>query len=521
MFFTVFYGIAAFGKDGPPPGPDKPWAPPGLDAYEMELAHERRSESAVGINAEKVYDLQTLIDIAERNNPETKIAWERARQAAAAVGLHESAYFPYLVASAGVGYDRAFIPFPTMRVDTSKILGQVAASLPQIAANPQAALEQLATQNADLPNVSIVGGGTLSTEVVASRAALSVKWLLLDFGERGAAVDAAKQRLMMANVGFNGTHQKVVFEVTRLFYTLNMAREKVAIAASALRAADTVGQATQARFDHGLATKPEVLQAEQQTAQAAFDLEAARGAESNARIALVESLGIAQPADLKIVKVTEKPVPAKIAEPLDTLIERALSQRPDLVAKLARLRASRAELKKVRAEYYPKVALDAHAGWLDLEVSAEDSPYFGGSDPVYGVGVAVELPIFDGFARANKMRIAESELRSAESELEGARDAVTREVWKAYTDLRVALRKQDSAARLLAAADSAFAASLEAYQQGLGTYLDVVNAQRNLTAARGIDVDTRASIYTGSAALALSVGDLARPVPKSTMIRKK
>lgn len=111
MVFTVFFGIAAFGKEGPPPRPDKPWAPPGLGVYEMELAQEKEGESSVGIDPEKVYDLQTLIDIAERNNPETKIAWERARQAAAAVGLHESAYFPYLVASAGAGYDRAFVPF--------------------------------------------------------------------------------------------------------------------------------------------------------------------------------------------------------------------------------------------------------------------------------------------------------------------------------------------------------------------------------------------------------------------------
>src|SRR5207302_10281750 len=78
--------------------------------------------SRVSINPRKIYTLAELVDIAERNNPETRVAWERARQAAAAVGLSESAYYPFLAASAAAGYDRAFIPFPTLAVNEKKIL---------------------------------------------------------------------------------------------------------------------------------------------------------------------------------------------------------------------------------------------------------------------------------------------------------------------------------------------------------------------------------------------------------------
>src|SRR4029434_10624751 len=108
-----------------------------------------------------------------------------------------------------------------------------------------------------------------------SRAALSVKCLLLDFGERKAGVDAAKERLMMANVGFNATHQKVVFAVTQKFYALSDARQKVIVGKAAFHAAQTVGQSANARVKNGLATRPELLQAEQQTAQSEFELEAA------------------------------------------------------------------------------------------------------------------------------------------------------------------------------------------------------------------------------------------------------
>src|SRR5262249_39098202 len=109
----------ALARDDAPPSPVTPWAPPALPRYEGELRQyqpteaERRNLPA--IDPRKIYNLAELIDIAQRSNPETRVAWERARMAAAAVGLTESAYYPYVVAAAAGGYDRAFFPFPTLR----------------------------------------------------------------------------------------------------------------------------------------------------------------------------------------------------------------------------------------------------------------------------------------------------------------------------------------------------------------------------------------------------------------------
>src|SRR5262245_38034395 len=164
--FLVTIAIA-FGRDDPPPSPERPWAPPALPTYERELRQYQPTEAErrylPGINPRKTYNLAELIDIAQRSNPETRVAWERARMAAAAVGLTESAYYPYIVAAAAGGYDRAFIPFPQLRADLTK---------PPTSGN--------------LPNVDIVGGGTLITESLLARAELNAKWLLIDFGERNA-----------------------------------------------------------------------------------------------------------------------------------------------------------------------------------------------------------------------------------------------------------------------------------------------------------------------------------------------
>src|SRR6266446_5417909 len=478
----------ANGRNDPPPSSDRTWSPPNLPNYERELAGQRfnnaEGTSRVSINPRKVYNLAELIDIAERNNPETRVAWERARQAAAAVGLSESAYYPFLVASAAAGYDRAFIPFPTLALDPIHLA---------------------------LSNVRITGGGSLVTEAKVYRGELNAKWLLLDFGERSAVVATAREQLMMANVGFNGTHQKIVFQVTERFYQLGTARQKVLVSQSALEAAQTVEQAVQARVDNGLATKPELLQAQQQTAQTAFDVEATTGAESDARVALVESIGLLPTVPLHVADLGQRSTSEQTNGSVDELIERALSQRPDLVAKLANVRAKHDGIRKVRAEYYPKVAIDAHATETELDVSINHSDYFGDHRPTYGVFLTASVPIFDGFARDRQMDMAKAELRAAENELAGARDSAVREVWKAYTDFKTALRKQDSAAKLVTASQNAFDAVLESYKNGLSTYPEIVSAQRNLASARSVSHDTQAAIFTTAAELALSTGDLARP----------
>ena len=155
--------------------------------------------------------------------------------------------------------------------------------------------------------------------------------------------------------------------------------------------------------------------------------------------------------------------------------------------------------------------LDAHGSETELDVSIANSNFFGGARPTLGVFLNAEVPIFDGFARRHKLDMAEADLHQAENELAGARDSAAREVWKTYTDYRTALKKQDAAEKLLTASKSAFDAVLESYKQGLSTYPEVVSTERNLTAARSVSHDTQSAIYTAAAALALSVGDLARP----------
>src|SRR5262249_56928983 len=92
-------------------------------------------------------------------------------------------------------------------------------------------------------------------------------------GRRGNAWDAAKERLLAANLGFNRKHQEIIFNVQRAFLGLTSLRARIAVAQSAVDSARAVRESAEAQLRNGLATLPEVSLARQQEAQAAFDLE--------------------------------------------------------------------------------------------------------------------------------------------------------------------------------------------------------------------------------------------------------
>ena len=87
-----------------------------------------------------------------------------------------------------------------------------------------------------------------------------------------------------------------------------------------MEAAQTVEQAVQAHVDNGLATKPELLQAQQQSAQTAFDVEATTGAESDARVALVESVGLLPTVPLKVADLGQRSTSEQANGSVDELI---------------------------------------------------------------------------------------------------------------------------------------------------------------------------------------------------------
>jgi outer membrane protein len=486
------------------PSSNRAWAPPNLPEYENALRKGSAAALDKGkqlVDLRKEYTLPELIDLGERLNPATRAAWQNAKQALALLGVSKSAYYPFLSLAASAGYTRLFVPFPKLQV------------------SQEALKRALATGGPLLSAVTLTEGPPLHFDILY-QSELTMKWLLFDFGQREATISAAREGLLMANVAFNATHQRVVFEVSQSFYAYNLARESVRVAESAAETAQTVDSAVQARVANGLATQPESLQAKQQLAQAQFNLEKARGSQRDAFVDLMKSIGLSPSLPIRITESFAGSVEIGLETPLASLVIRALSQRPDLVVSLAKVRAAEDKIKAIKASYFPKISALANLGY-GMERTSLSGNTFDDSAPTFGAGLGFELQVFDGFLRDRSLQAARAELEAASEELQQTRDEAVRQVWKSYIDLRTAIRSGAAAAALLKSSQGAYDAVLASFKLGFSTYTDVVTNETKLTSARNSVFETQSAIHQAATALAYAMGELGSTSKSMIPARKK
>jgi outer membrane protein TolC len=130
------------------------------------------------------------------------------------------------------------------------------------------------------------------------------------------------------------------------------------------------------------------------------------------------------------------------------------------------------------------------------------------TEPTYGGKLTLDWPLFEGGARRRQLELAEAEHRAAEGELENARDKAISQVWQAYTEVKLAISRLEVAAALIEASQQSYGATLNSYQLGLGTLIDLLAARRELSRAQFVELETKVHVLNASAALAFASGDV-------------
>jgi outer membrane protein TolC len=425
----------------------------------------------VTVRADHAYNLAGLIDLAQRSNPETREAWERARQAALAVGLTESAYLPQITAEAIAGWQRTPLPIPQVLVPEGYFVAKTYEVVPM----------------------------------------LTAKWLLFDFGQRAGAEAGARANSFVANVAFTGAHQKLIYAVSRDYFALGAARARLKVAEQSQAMAKTVEDAAAERRANGLATVVELAQAQQQAAQARFNVERAKGGERSAYSALLDSLGVAPSTRVEIQDSTALPLPAAPSAEVDDLVSDALATRPDILAAWGKIKAAQAKLDTANASFYPTIGLEATAYQNIGAFSTQGSPYYTVNKPGGTVMLKLSLPLFDGGDREAKAELARSEIQAAHAALDRTRDSSARQVTDAHDALKTAFAEYEAALVMERTSQTAYDAALEAYRNGVGLYTDVVNAETGLSQGRFEKENAHANVLTAAAALAFATGSIRAP----------
>jgi outer membrane protein len=463
LFVLLLCASCALAQSAPV-SPNRPWHSP--EERQIEDDARRLRDSRFNIDPAKTYSLAELIDLGETHNPETRVAWERARSQAAALGIARSELYPTLAVAALSATRRSEIFFIT----------------------------------------SFFRQTTQYLQVT-----LALNYTVFDFGARSGRIDAAKAEVLAANFGFNDTHRKVIYQVEQAYYRLLNSIGQEDAARASLSNAQAVQQAAEDRLAHGLATLPDVLEARSAAAQAEYDLQAVLGAEEIARGDLATAVGTSAATAIHVQPIDQLPTPDSIGDTVDQAINRALEQRPDLMQRVAEIRFANARVKEARAAYYPALTLNVSPNVQSLYGLQQQFPWAHTADLAGGVIFNLRWTIFDGGARKNKLAEAKANANAAEARVNVTQDQIADQVWTAYSNLNTAFRQRQASLALLEAASQSYAAALESYNYGLRNLLDVTAAQRTLAQARSADVLARAQVLATLSDLAFRVGDSIQP----------
>src|ERR1700686_4737015 len=97
LFVLLLFASRSPGQSAPV-SPDQPWRSSAERKIEADAKYLR--DSRFNVDPGKTYSLAELVNLAEAHNPETRLAWERARSQAAALGVARSELYPTLAAAA-------------------------------------------------------------------------------------------------------------------------------------------------------------------------------------------------------------------------------------------------------------------------------------------------------------------------------------------------------------------------------------------------------------------------------------
>jgi TolC family type I secretion outer membrane protein len=398
--------------------------------------------------------LADVVDLALRNNPATRASWAQARASADLLGSARGQYYPSINGSATAS-----------RIQSPATLARPA--------------------------------GT-RTEYVPS---LTLSYLLADFGGRSGSIERARQTMFAASLSHNATLQNTVLQAEAAYFTYMATAALLGAERSAIAQARASLTAAQQRFKVGLATIADVLQAKTALSQEQLNLETTQGNLQAARGGLAAALGL--PANLPFDLA---PMPASIpvgiiSLSVDSVINAALRNRPDLAAARAQAAAAAAQVRVARSGQFPSLTLGSNAAR-----TYSTPQVFAG--PSYSVTLGLAVPLFNGFSRQYDLAAAQAQAEAISALADQTRQQVVTQVFVSYYALQTAEQRVATADDLLASAQQSVQVAAGRYREGVGSILDLLTAQTALASASAQQVQSRWQWYTSLAQLARDTGVL-------------
>jgi len=414
----ILSACATMGPDYERPTPETP------ESYRTETVPAKYAVNLRWWELFKDPALYDLVTAALENNREVNVAAARIEEARAALGFTRADLYPRLDINAGAG-----------------------------------------TGN-------FAGGSRSDDDMTNLYIAPTASWEIDFWGKFRRSTEAARAELMATEYGLKSVQLSLVSEVVAAYYRLLDFQQRLAIAertlVSRLESLDIIQQ----RFDKGIIPEIDLNQAQiqKEIADGAIPL-------YRRQIALTEntlSILVGRlPASIDVdTALSEQSLPPSIPMGLPSEI---LQRRPDVAQAAALLHAQTARIGVAVALRFPAVSLTGILGIASTEVGSVTSE--GGA---WFVGGSLLGPIFDFGKSAQQVAVEEARTRQAMFQYENAVLTAFREVEDALVEVETYKDQVATVERKLNAARNANDLSMERYDKGVTSYLEVLEADRTL-----------------------------------------
>jgi multidrug efflux system outer membrane protein len=332
--------------------------------------------------------------------------------------------------------------------------------------------------------------------------AADVSFQLDFFGQLRRATEAARAQLLATENGQRTVTLTLVSDVASAYFSLLQLDLELQITKDTVETQEGSVRLTSLRLDHGVATKLDVLQAQQvlDTANAQLpDLERQIGQEEDAINILLGNY----PGPVKRgLKLPEQFIPPEVPAGLPSSL---LARRPDIRQAEQFLVAANAEIGVAKAAFFPQISLTGSGGGA-FGRSSSFSSLMGSQTAIWSYGASVSQPIFTGGALTGGLHLAESQHEQALTAYKQAIQRAFGDVSDAligYQELREVRVQQQQVVADLA---ESVRLSVMRYRGGTTTYLEVLDGQRSLFSAELTLAQARGNEYQSLVQLYRALG---------------
>lgn len=354
------------------------------------------------------------------------------------------------------------------RVTEARALARVSAAefFPAISGNGSYYRQRLSENSTEVAQQP----GTPQLESDNYHASFDLSYELDIWGRVRRSVEAARADAHSVATDLQVVLLTLTADVARDYYLLrSLDTERAVIEATIALRRDAV-QLQETRNQAGLINEVDVTRARTELANVEAELHAVIRDRAQVEHALAVLCG-KPPAEFGVAPNDFKALVAQVPPGLPAAL---LQRRPDIVEAEQRLQAESARFGVAKAAFFPTITLTSTAGLA----SADLGTFLSWPSRMWSIGPSVHLPVFEGGRNRANLEAAKARYEQSVAGYRGVILNAFREVEDSLSDLATLRAQNEAVDRALASARDTAALAEERYQQGLSSYLDVVDAQR-------------------------------------------